>query len=340
MFNWFKRKKEFLSCKWLEHGINFDHCNLVKVCCAQSHEGGGRHILKYHYQGEELDWNDIFKQKRIQRNIQRQGKVYEKCKGCLLLEKKAWDDEDYIDTLLLTHWINCNSLCVYCPAMTDQVLKDENQHYNIVPELKRIIEKKILKKDAFVSIAGGESTIYPEFEEMLNLLIDYGIKDILINSSGVKYSPAIEKGISEGKVRILVSLDAGTKEIHNKIKTYDTFDHTVENLRRYALAQTDDRYLVATKYIILPGINDNKEEIDAWLNLNKELDIKSLSLDIDIFWFHENHDSVPDHIYELVEYAENKAKEMDFYIQLLDRAFMVYKNFKTRKKEQVYSYGD
>lgn len=339
MFNWFKRKKEFLSCKWLEHGMTFDHCNLLKVCCAQSHEGGGRYVLKNSYMGGELDWDDIFQQKWEQRKVHRKGKIYEKCKGCLLLEKKEWDDEHYIDTLLLTHWTKCNSLCIYCPAMTDEVLKSTNQHYDVVPALRDMIEKNILRKNTFVSIAGGESTIYPEFEEMLHLLLDYGISDILINTSGIKYSPAIEKGIAEGKLRILVSLDAGTKEIHKKIKSVDSFDKTIENLRRYAMAQNEHKSNVATKYIIVPDINDNQDEIKAWLYLNKDLGIKVLSLDIDIFWHHKNKDNIPQSIYDLVLYAEETARSLDFDLQLYDRAFMVNKEFKKRNNINVVDYN-
>lgn len=190
MFNF---TKKYLSCKWLEHGIIFDHANILRVCCSQNNEGGGRYILKHNYQGEILDWEEIFSQKRLQRNIQKEGKIYANCKGCIQLEKKRWDNKDYIDTLLLTHWIHCNSACSYCPAVRDEELLRVNKHYNVLPAIKDLMAKKILKKNAYVSIAGGEATIYPEFEELLHSLLDYGIKNICINTSGIKYSEAIEK---------------------------------------------------------------------------------------------------------------------------------------------------
>lgn len=325
MFNF---KKKYLSCKWLEHGIIFDHANYLRVCCAQSHEGQGRYILKEKYKGELINWDDIFTQKRLQRNIQKGGNIFEKCKGCILLEKKCWDDKDYIDTLLLTHWIYCNSSCTYCPAIRDDDLKVTNQHYNVLPALKDLMNKKLLKKNAYVSIAGGEATIYPEFEDLLHSLLDYGIKDICISTSGIKYSEAIERGINMGRAKILVSLDAGTKETHKKLKQIDSFDSVIDNLRNYSNAQKKYKYQVSTKYIIVPGINDNKKEIFSWLLLNKELEIKHVSMDIEISWFSENNTNIPKHIYDLILFTKQKANDLDIQLVLFDRAGMVYNQIK------------
>ncbi len=325
--------KKYYSCKWLEHGIIFDHCNVIRVCCSQSHEGKGRYELVTKYQGEPIDWENVFAQKRLQREVQKKGATFESCKGCIELEKRHWDSKDYIDTLLFTHWIHCNCACTYCPAIRDDVLIENNKHYNVVPAVKDMIEKKILKKSAFVSIAGGEATIYPEFEELLELLIDYGIKNIQVHTSGIKYSSAIEKGLRKGVVKVIVSLDSACAETHSKIKLKDCFDEVVQNLKKYSTAQRQNKELVSTKYIILPGVNDNKKEMYSWIMLNKELGIKSLDLDIDIAWFHENHSNIPEHIYDLVLFAKNKATNGDFQMRLFDRACMVYNEYKKKNSQ-------
>ena len=326
----FSFRKKYKSCHWLEHGIIFDHCNVVRVCCAQSHEGGGRYELVSNYQGELLDWDNIFAQKKIQRDIQKKGGTFEACKGCVQLENQPWDGKDYIDTLLLTHWIHCNCSCTYCPAIRDEVLIKNNKHYNVVPAIKDMMAKKILKKSAFVSIAGGEATIYPEFEELLDSLIEYGLKDIQIHTSGIKFSPAIEKGIKEGAVKIVISIDAACKETHSKIKLKDCYDDVIANLKKYANAQGNNKHLVSTKYIIIPGVNDTEQEIYSWLLLNQELGISHLDIDIEIAWFHQNHENIPQHIYDLVIFARNKAMNKGFKIRLFDRACMVYNEMKSK----------
>lgn len=80
------------------------------------------------------------------RDVQRSGQTFQKCKGCILLREDEWDNEDYINRLLLTHWINCNCQCIYCPAVRDENLKKNNIHYNIVPVLQDMCDRKILKK--------------------------------------------------------------------------------------------------------------------------------------------------------------------------------------------------
>ncbi len=326
----FNFNKKRISCKWLEHGIIFDHANILRVCCAQSHEGEGRYQLKDNYLGEPLDWEEIFKEKNIQREVQKSGNTFKNCKGCILLEEGNWDQENYINRLLLTHWVHCNCECIYCPAIKDEELLSVNRHYNIVPAIKDMIEKGVLKKDSYISIAGGESTIYPEFEELMHTLIDYGIKDICVSTSGIKYSEAIEKGISLGSVSVLVSLDSGTKETHNKIKQVDKFETVIENLNKYSSNKVLKRQ-VSTKYILIPGINDNEDEINSWLSLNKQLDIPTISMDIEIAWFKQNHENMPEHIINLLKFSKKQAKKMNLDLTFFDRASMVYKKNKQHK---------
>lgn len=322
-----KNNEKFYSCSWLEHGIIFDHENILRVCCSQCNEGGGRPVLRFGYFGEPIDWDKIFAQKREMRQIQRQGNTYEKCKGCILLKEDNWDDEDYIDRLLLTHWINCNCLCTYCPAVRDESLKKNNVHYNIVPVLQDMCNKGILKKNAYISIAGGESTIYPEFEDMLHLLLDYGCDNILVNSSGIKYSPAIAKGISENKLQLTVSVDAGTKETYEKIKLVKTYDIVNENLKKYSDAQDIYKNQVCSKFIIVPGINDTETEIEQWLKNTKNIGIKHVSIDIDIKWIHENFNQLDKErrIYELIVFARNVANWENLSLRYYERASIIRK---------------
>ena len=324
--------KHYISCDWLEHGIIFDHENVIRVCCSQCNEGGGRPVLRGQFYGENMDWDKIFFQKREMRVVQREGKTYEKCKGCILLHEGDWDDEDYIDRLLLTHWINCNCRCIYCPAVSDERLRENNQHYNIVPVLQEMCDRQILRKNAYISIAGGESTIYPEFEDMLHLLLDYGCDNILVNSSGIKYSPAIAKGLAEKKLQLTVSVDSGCQETYEKIKLVKTYEQVCENLANYAAAQTDDKDRVCSKFIIVPGVNDREEEIENWLENTKELGIKHASIDIDWQWVQKNmrHLKKARRLYDLVVYTKNISDKEDLCLRYDERASIIRKIHKTK----------
>lgn len=315
-------KRIFQSCDWLEHGIIFDHCNLVRVCCSQCNEGGGRPILLHGYHGEPIDWERLFNQKNEMRDVQRTGETYAKCKGCILLHDGEWDDENYINRLLLTHWTDCNCRCIYCPAVRDEELKRVNKHYDILPVLRDMCEKNILDKHAFISIAGGESTIYPEFEDMLHLLLDYGCDNVLINSSGIKYSNAIEKGLSEHKIQLVISVDAGTRETYEKIKLVNTYDKVMDNLRNYALAQGEKKFCLCSKFIIVPDYNDNEKEIELWLQNAKALGIEEVAIDVDWRWIQKNFDRLQQErrIYELIVFAKQVADRENLKLRYDERA--------------------
>ena len=322
-----KTKNKFISCDWLEHGIIFDHKNIVRVCCSQCNEGGGKPILLGNYQGELIDWDELFRLKNEMRQVQHSGETYSKCKGCILLREDEWDNENYINMLLLTHWINCNCKCIYCPAIRDEELKEVNKHYNILPVLQDMCDRKILDKHAYISIAGGESTIYPEFEDMLHLLLDYGCDDILINSSGIKYSPAIAKGLSEHRLQLVISVDAGTRETYEKIKLVKTYDTVCENLRNYAIAQGENKYFLCSKFIIVPEYNDFEKEIELWLKKTRELGIKQVAIDVDWRWVQKNLNNLKNdrRLYELILFAKHIADREDLRLRYDERASIIRK---------------
>jgi len=326
--------KTFLSCDWLEHGIIFDHENVLRVCCSQCNIGGGRPVLRGQFYGDKLDWDGIFNQKRYMRDYHRRGEIYPSCRGCVLLKEKEWDDEDYIGMLLLTHWIDCNCRCIYCPAVSDEDLKKRNKHYNIVPVLQDLCDRKLLKQDAYISIAGGESTIYPEFEDMLHLLLDYGCNNILVNSSGIKFSPAVAKGLEQRKLQLTISIDSGCRETYEKLKIVPTYEKVCENFKQYANAQGEDKNRVCSKFIIVPGYNDCKSEIEKWLLNTKEQGIKHVSIDVDWRWVQKNLKRLKKEkkIYDLIVYTSEIAEKEDLIIRYDERASIMRREYKSKPK--------
>lgn len=317
--------ENFFSCNWLEHGIIFDHGNKIKVCCSRCNEGGGHPVLMDNYCGELIDWTKLFSLKREMRNIQRKGDIFHRCKGCISLEKSTWDDDDYIDKLLLTHWIECNCRCIYCPAVSDVELKKNNNHYNIVPVLQDMCDKNILKKNALISIAGGESTIYPEFEDLLNLLLDYGCNNIVLNSSGIKYSPAVSRGLAVGNLLLTISVDSGRKETYEALKLVKKYDLLYENLEKYVNAQGVGNNQVCSKFIIVPGYNDSGLEIELWLQNTVNTGIKKVSVDVDWRWVQENLSTLKQErkIYELIVFADKIAKKENLILKYHENASII-----------------
>lgn len=317
-------KQKYISCKWLESGVCFDNGvfgSNVKLCCYISSEGGGNSMIINDYHGEKIDWNEFFRIKNEYRNIQKNGQTVDGCKGCVFLEEKEWNQENYIDSIVIDHFTKCNCNCIYCYTAENKKYYNSLKTYNLYPILKDMVDKKILRKNGSIGFGGGEPVLLPEFDKIIDLLIKNNFDDIRVPTSGIKYSKMIEKGISTGQLSVNISLDCSSKETYKRIKQVNAFDIVCKNLKKYAKAQKNS-YNVICKYIIIPGINDNKEEIDNWLKFNKENNIGIIVIDIENSWLNKYRQTGPDSkIIDLLRYVREQSEKMQFYrLEVCDRA--------------------
>lgn len=310
---------KYLSCRYIEHGMDFEHTRL-ETCCFTCHSGSGRITLLNEYAGEPIDWNAIFEKKRIYRERHRKGDLMPNCVGCVFLEEKEWDEADYINYLQFNYWIKCNSRCTYCYEVQNRHIFEKITPYNSVPVVKDMLEKGILKPGGEVSFGGGEPTIAPEFEDLINLLTEYGFSNMRIHSSGIKFSPAIENAIKKGLMNVVISVDSGCEKTYKKIKRVNAYKKVLENMRKYAAACTDGYGLMTSKYIIVPDVNDNRKEIDMWIDSVVKAGGRWLALDIEDVWYKTNRATISDYYMELIDYVHNRANELNMKFELYDRA--------------------
>ena len=316
--------EKYVSCKWLESGVCFDngvYGSNVKLCCYMSAPGGGNAMIFTDYHGKKIDWNEFFKVKQRYRDIQKSGKTVPECEGCVFFEEKEWPQIHYIDNIIFDHFTKCNCACKYCYTEEDKKRYNTLKTYNIYPIIKDMFDKKIIKRGGAIGFGGGEPTILPEFEKLLDLFLKNGFDDIRVPSSGIKYSNIIAKGIASGQVSVVVSIDSSSREVYKTIKQVDAFNTVCKNLKKYAKAQKEFAGVIS-KYIIIPEINDTYEEIDNWLKFNKENDIRVVVIDIENSWLTRYRESKPDKkIVELIKYVVEKSKDMRFErLEICDRA--------------------
>lgn len=309
----------YKSCYWIESGINFD-IDAYKVCCLYSAKGGGNTIIRDNYKGEPVDWDKVFAFKQMMKDKHKKGEVYHKCEGCIFLQENNWNDNHTkISMINLDYWTKCNSKCSYCHTMLDKDRYNKFRNYNFLPILKDMIKRDILRPNGHVSFGGGEVTLLHEFDKLLHIFMDFGFPLTRIHSSCIKYSKAVEKGLKNGCVDLIVSVDSGSKEMHRKIKQVDSYDRVWNNLKRYAAHQKDAN-AVKSKFILIPGENDLKQEIDLWLKKSKENGINCVLHEIESKWFYARRENVPVEIIDLFRYAKDKAEELGLKYELYERA--------------------
>lgn len=318
------KQEKYISCKWLESGVCFDngvYGSNVKLCCYMSAPGGGNSMIFEDYHGEKINWDEFFRIKNEYRTIQKSGDTVEGCKGCVFLEEKFWPQTDYIDSIIFDHFTKCNCNCTYCYTEEDKKRYNKLKTYNIYPIIKEMFDKKIIKRGGAIGFGGGEPTILPEFEKLISLFLKNGFSNIRVPSSGIKFSKIIAKGISTGQLSVVISIDSSSRDTYKKIKQTDAFKAVCNNLKKYSKAQKKS-FGVISKYIIIPGLNDNIEEIDNWLKFNKENNIQIIVIDIENSWLNkyrnEKHD---ERILDLIRYVQKKSQEMRFFrFEICDRA--------------------
>lgn len=309
LFDIFKKDKEYLSCEWLEYGIHFSPWGL-EHCCMYAHRDKNYGVIYEFNEKNQYDFDDFFRKKKQVRNLHKKGKLSPFCKGCPLLQKKIWKNSFKITKMAFSTNTKCNCDCIYCYTHLNKKIYNMRPDIPVLYYIKKLIKENSIEKDCQIEFGGGEPVICGEFEELLNLFIDNNFKNIKIHSSGIQYSTAIERALNSDICVLIISPDAGTKDIYKKIKGVDKFDDVWNNIIKYYNSQNQRKNMVIIKYIILLNTNDSKELIDSFFNKIIEAGIQIIAIDTDMVWYakNKNNETEIENLFKIVRYMENLAE--------------------------------
>ncbi len=340
-------------CGFIKHGIYFEHSFKINTCTQLSHIGGGKLCLLSGFNEKNFDIDKLLENRLKVYNACRNGEEIPNCKGCMdLIEfEELPQEQPKIKNLMFQHWTKCNSNCIYCFTGKDKKFYNSLKTYDVYYIIKKMIERNILDKNGMANFSGGEITCLKEFVKTVKLLdkLNYFI---VANSSGVDYSPIMGKKLKAGNGCIVISVDAGSKEVHEKIKRVKTWDRVWKNINKYTKVQKYND-LVNVKYIIIPGINDNMLEIEKWLEKCKNANVHNVVLGIDSNYYEPNRDNISNHILNLFYETKKKADligngEFNFYLgnrasimlttgKYKDDMWMDYKNDEIRVVNRYFN---
>lgn len=310
----------YKCCGFLNHGLEFRHTKEIAVCSQVSHVGGGNIILVRDLTEKNFSVDTIWNKKAEIVEYVKNGGIYPNCKGCTDL--KDWnckiEKPSKIKLLMIQHWTKCNSNCIYCYTAANKNYYNKYKPANIYPILKEMQKKGYLDSNGLANFSGGEFTCLKEADKIVKFLskLNYFI---IVNSSGVQYSRVLAERLKKGNSCVVISVDAGTEEVHRKVKQVKTFNKVWKNLKKYASLQAKP-YLVNCKYIIIPGVNDTMKELNLWLQNCKLAGIYSVVLGIDANFFEPNRDNIPEYILSLFDTVRVRAEAMGFKFSIANRA--------------------
>lgn len=318
-------KKKYLDCPNLKHSLHFFY-DEIRACC--SNVPGP--VFYPDYNGETVDFYYIYEQRqKYYKEINSFFSEVSAPKECLKCfdaklnysDKKIDKFPNEIHRIYFQNHMSCNAKCTYCTFAH----VEKGYKYKVLPIVKSLIDKKLLIQNASIYMSGGETTISPEFEELLSLLTSYITNNkIEILTSGIKYCESIKNGFMKDKLKLIISLDSGTKETYKKIKCVDCFDKIVENLKVYTDSSDNAKENITLKYIIVDKENDNKEEIEKFFDVVVSLGIRNVRLDIDYEKYKfTRYIKVPEYYFDLIEHFNSIASKNNLNVQICEQVLAV-----------------
>ena len=185
------------------------------------------------------------------------------CDGCPYLVERFWPKNPKVNKIVFDTGFDsdsCNFNCIYCTYKNNIEGRYIGEKFiDVFRETLRCFEGV---ENIFIHLGVGEISVAHWKDEVLNLLKAKKWYSYIHTNASV-YNSDIAEMIKEGYMTINVSLDSGTSRTFSKIKGVDCFDKVVENLLKYS----ECGHGVHLKYIILPEINTNPDDVDGFLDI-------------------------------------------------------------------------
>ena len=180
----------------------------------------------------------------------------ESCLGCpFLYETDKPDFSHEINHLSIEHHSYCNLRCTYCSEI---YYGGKRSKYNVVEFIKYLSDSKAFKNCKQVVWGGGEPTLDKSFELIVNEIDKYANPNIYhrVFTNSVRYHQAVTDFLKRDLIKIVTSIDAGTKEKFKQVRGRDKFYNVFENLQKYS-SYNPNR--ITIKYILTDENLDESE---------------------------------------------------------------------------------
>ncbi len=230
----------YYSCEYIEGGIVFYPTRLTACCVSHSNGAGQPRIVDF--SGGELPIEKIQAWREQTIAAHKREEFDPQCKGCPLLVKRTWGSEPsrQIHMITIAHFTHCNLRCNYCYTVLrpDLTIKAKKV-YDLLAVFRQMIDSRLLSPQAEIRFSGGEPTVLPEFEDLLDLVSAYGPR-IRIYTNAVVRSAAVLRALAKRRVELVLGIDAGTDEVYKEVKGRSVNKQVWNNVAAYAAIDPDN----------------------------------------------------------------------------------------------------
>jgi hypothetical protein len=254
--------------------------NTATFCCADPSQ---LIAITLHENPEETVQAYQARKHEIISNEPAHNKYHAACSQCAsFCERDDWQD----GTDKQFHYISinanpspCQAKCIYCSSNLENRRKfnkelDTPSWELIFKHIQYFRENNLIHPQVEWIISAGEITVHP-FKDKIYEAVACDFAGWLSNV--YIYSEEITQNLKANpKSYLLTSLDAGTAKTWNKIKGKDNFLEVKNNIRQYAANAYNPVYQIKLKYIVLPGINTDMKNMNAFIQFLLELGIRDI----------------------------------------------------------------
>lgn len=209
-------------------------------------------------------------------------------------------------TIELTN--RCNLKCIMCPHPTMGNLKVKDMDFKIFKKIVDEVCKFGDKKSNFTTVGLGEPLMYAKFPESMEYIkMKCPDASIYLNTNGTLLNEENAKMLCKllgGEDRLLISLNAGSRDVYEELMGGDKFDLVVNNIKNFLIIR--EKIGNGPKVTLqLLKVKKTESEIEKFKNFwkpllgrNDEIFIKPLlnwggTVDIKDIQVRENGDRYP-----------------------------------------------
>ena len=210
---------------------------------------------------EELDVMELLEHLKMVNVLYQEGELHEE-------EKRYYSIVIRYLTLNITD--TCNLFCRHCYIDASS----KNQKFLNLESVKLIIGKlkKMMVNSCNINVSGGEALMNPECISILKYLKQEGFKSLNIVSNGTLIDDNIANQLKEiENLSVQISLDGASKEVHERIRGKNTYDRTINGIRKCV----ERGIQVALSPIVTEELYG---ELEEYFLLARELGVRSVFL--------------------------------------------------------------
>ena len=287
------------TCSCLEKFIDYDEDGKLLCCWTPQSPAAERNNFKKFYDMRKNVIDLLINNAETPEFY----KSYPACNGC------AYIKTEYYPVARKSWWLNyfgfnpCNYKCSYCNVKHIPV--DKSEVLDMDACLRALKDNEMLSEwYGIVYSTAGEPTLHPARKKLYDAFDGFAF---IVNTNGSILDYDLFDLMNREKVKLVISVDAGTRETYQKIKSVDTFDKVRKNLIKYSEAKIG---ITALKYVFIPGINDNDEDVNGFINLCLETNCGYVI----ISYAYGYEEKMTEKTYGIMKKLSDKLKELDFFV--------------------------